>query len=469
MALSRIQKIQLLFRKTRFSATIAEVNVRRILMLAGLLVGVHLIHVFVFMLLPEQGADPVVLRWRGGIMRSHATMAAIAGILWSIVRYSLRRSRLQYDSADGSLPRYLVPFAAFAYLTFGSAVAAIDQLVTPAITPFQVATMGVAFIFLLRPGISIVLYTINLLFFQFLLGVAQQQPQLLLSARVNAVTMSVIGLGMSMILYLAKIRELKQIRTIDRQRADLESKKEKLERLLAMRNRIFSIIGHDLRSPVGNSAEILRSILEDQGDFDPDSAKRLLQLIASALDGAYDLLENMLAWGRNLSGEIPFVPRTVDLPLLVEQCLRVVGGSAIRKEIRIDMEMEEGMLVRADSGLLSSILRNLISNAVKFTPRGGRVQVRATRENGSVILSVEDNGRGLSPLMVERLYSLNRADVRRGTEGEPGSGLGLVLCREFVAIHGSVLRVESQEGKGCRFWFRLSCGSVEEESPETQL
>jgi len=170
----------------------------------------------------------------------------------------------------------------------------------------------------------------------------------------------------------------------------------------------------------------------------------------------YNLLENLLEWSRMQQGLVPFTPETTQLHKLVETIIPVATEPAKIKEIEVAFDIPGDISVFADSNMLQSVLRNLVSNAIKFTLIGGRVNVSAkTTGDNSVEFSIEDTGIGMSPSMVDNLFQLDVQTNRKGTEGEPSSGLGLFLCNEFVEKHGGKLWVESEEGIGSTIRFTL--------------
>jgi len=170
----------------------------------------------------------------------------------------------------------------------------------------------------------------------------------------------------------------------------------------------------------------------------------------------YNLLENLLEWSRMQQGLVSFAPEKTQFFQLVEAIKPIASEPAKTKEIELTFDIPVELSVFADSIMVQSVMRNLISNAIKFTPKGGRVSVsaKATIDNG-VEFSVHDTGIGMSPAMIDNLFRLDLPTNRKGTEGEPSTGLGLMICKDFIDKHSGKLWVESEEGKGSIFYFTL--------------
>ncbi|MCX6240093.1 MAG: HAMP domain-containing sensor histidine kinase [Bacteroidia bacterium] len=168
------------------------------------------------------------------------------------------------------------------------------------------------------------------------------------------------------------------------------------------------------------------------------------------------MLENLLEWAKMQQGLIPFDPKTVELPPIVDECISMMLEPAKNKGIEIAYDIPEDLVVFADSNILQTIIRNLVSNAVKFTSKGGKVSLSAKDTgNKSVEISISDTGIGMSQKMIDNLFRLDVQTNRKGTEGEPSTGLGLLICKEFVEKHEGEIWVESEEGKGSVFYFSI--------------
>jgi len=234
------------------------------------------------------------------------------------------------------------------------------------------------------------------------------------------------------------------------------SQADDLKEANAAKDKFFSIIAHDLRGPFSGflglteiMAEELRSLSISQiQEFSVDMRKSATNL--------YRLLENLLQWSKMQQGSIPFNPELLQLRLVVDECFAMATETAKNKGIEIAYDISDDLKVFADSNILQTIIRNLVSNAMKFTPKGGKISVSAkATKNKSVEISVKDTGIGMTSEMVNNLFRLDVKTNRKGTDGEPSSGLGLLLCKEFVEKHGGKIWIESEEGKGSTFYFTI--------------
>ncbi len=227
-----------------------------------------------------------------------------------------------------------------------------------------------------------------------------------------------------------------------------------LQQVLKMKNKLFSIIAHDLRGPIGNTGNLIKLILD--GDItDPDEIKRTLRMLYSSSESTYVLLENLLAWSGSQSKEITFNPGVHGIRPLFEDTIELYRSALEVKQLRISMQINPGLEARFDPAMIRTVIRNLVNNAVKFTPKGGSIQVGAVLSGGEVKIFVKDTGIGMSPEILSSLSNPSTTAVRVGTNFEKGHGLGLTLCFEMVNRHGSKLEVESTEGNGTTFSFRL--------------
>jgi signal transduction histidine kinase len=184
--------------------------------------------------------------------------------------------------------------------------------------------------------------------------------------------------------------------------------------------------------------------------------KEFAVVMSKTASNLYRLLENLLQWSRMQQGTIPFNPELLLLQNAIPECLAMELQQCNLKEIEIVLQIEEGITVHADRNLLQSTLRNLVSNALKFTHKGGKVILSAeSAADRKVEISISDTGIGMSPNMIDNLFRIEVQTNRKGTLGEPSTGLGLLLCKEFIERHGGEIRVTSEVGKGRTFYFTM--------------
>jgi len=223
----------------------------------------------------------------------------------------------------------------------------------------------------------------------------------------------------------------------------------------AQKDKFFSIIAHDLKSPFNSILGFSEMLKDEARDLDIDSIVQYASIINSSALHTFELLENLLDWARMKQGRIPFEPQKFLLNSLVNTEFEGLRNNADQKNIQLINNIHENLIINADENMISTVMRNLISNAIKFTPKGGQVKVEVEVEDSQVIISVSDTGIGMKPETIEKLFKIETSFTTRGTENEKGTGLGLLLCKEFIEKHEGKIWVESEEGKGSTFSFSL--------------
>jgi signal transduction histidine kinase len=233
---------------------------------------------------------------------------------------------------------------------------------------------------------------------------------------------------------------------------EMERRSEELERLNQVKDKFFSIISHDLRSPINALAGMLD--LLDKGAVKVEELPNHVKELKTRFHHTRTLLNNLLDWTLLQMDKLNLQATRIDLHKLVEeniQLLEPIQG----KEIEIINAVPNPAIGFADSNTINLVIRNLMTNAIKFTNEGGKVVV-AAKENGQEwLVSVQDNGVGIKPDVLKILFDKTAPYTTRGTANEKGTGLGLILCKEFVEKNGGRIWVESEENKGSTFWFTL--------------
>ncbi|MEI7811668.1 MAG: CHASE domain-containing protein [Ignavibacteria bacterium] len=237
---------------------------------------------------------------------------------------------------------------------------------------------------------------------------------------------------------------------------ELTETKKKLEVINSEKDKLFSIIAHDLRSPFQGLLGITELMAENITNFSQKELSDVAREMYSTSKNLFTLLNNLLEWTRMQQGMISFSPTEIVLSELVFQNIELLVKRGEQKGIEIVHEIDQNQIVKADEAMLNSVLRNLLSNAVKFTKQGGKVIVK-TGETGNnmIAVSVTDSGIGMPETLSEKLFKVAENVGRKGTDGEPSTGLGLLLCKEFVERHGGKIWVKSENGKGTAFHFTL--------------
>ena len=237
---------------------------------------------------------------------------------------------------------------------------------------------------------------------------------------------------------------------------EIKLKNEQLLLSQEDREKMFSIIVHDLKTPFNSFLGMTQLLSEELHSFTQEEIKEMAASMKTSAESLYALLENLLLWARSKRGMIPFNPTLIELLPVVREGAEMMEEPAKIKNITIEIDINEDIAVLADNNILQTIIRNLVSNAVKFTLPGGHVILKAkSKDNSSVEVSVEDTGIGMSHEIMDNLFKPGSRTGRKGTEGESSSGLGLIVCNDFVNMLGGKLEIESEQGKGSRFFFSL--------------
>jgi len=235
----------------------------------------------------------------------------------------------------------------------------------------------------------------------------------------------------------------------------LLASEKKLTELNDTKDKLLTIIGHDLKNPFNTIlgfSELLRNNLHT---FEKDKSENFLDIINSSAKSTLTLLGNLLDWAKTQTGQITFKPEMIRLFYIVEEIFDVTESMAKSKNIDLSYNFSENLYVYADKNMLKTILRNLISNAIKFTKVGGKVEILANKKSNYTEINVIDTGVGIKPAIKEKLFNSELNPASQGTAKEKGSGLGLILCKEFVYRHQGKIWVESELDKGSKFSFTL--------------
>lgn len=240
---------------------------------------------------------------------------------------------------------------------------------------------------------------------------------------------------------------------------EIRQKNRELREANAAKDKLFAIISHDLRGPVSSLALFISHLKATHSEHTPEELERLLKLLSQSAGNVASLLENLLAWARAQLNRMEFNPVLVKTGELIGDSVKVMKQWAGSKEIEIRIEADLGITVMADPGMVSTIMRNLLANAIKFTPRGGVVTISSTAgEDGYAIISVTDTGVGIDEKSLPSLFDITNTTYTKGTEDEKSTGLGLILVREFVRRNGGEVSIESRKGEGTRVMFTLPAG-----------
>ena len=231
----------------------------------------------------------------------------------------------------------------------------------------------------------------------------------------------------------------------------LQKYSDELEELNATKDKFFSIIAHDLKSPFNGIVGFSEILKNEVGHLDIETIKEYARLIYTTSKNTYQLLENLLDWARIQQSRMTFQPSMVALHKIVNDEIELMVQKATSKMISVINRIPENLIISADEYMMKTVLRNLISNAIKFTSSNGTVEIKSEIRQDELEISVKDSGVGIRKEIIEKIFKIDCNYTSRGTDNETGTGLGLILCKEFVEKHGGRIWVESEEGKGSEF------------------
>ncbi len=236
----------------------------------------------------------------------------------------------------------------------------------------------------------------------------------------------------------------------------ISNQNQELRQLNATRDKLFSIISHDLKSPIATSVGFAKLLIDQFDNYDKEKIKRSLDLIYASTKQGLNLLETLLEWSKAQTGKLNWNPQRVNLKEIVDENIALLNNIALDKNIVQKSSIQENLFVFADFHMLSTVIRNLLMNALKFTKRKGEVIVSANKvDNNHVEVNVKDTGIGIRKENLKKLFRNDMFYMTKGTENEKGSGLGLSLCKEFVEKNGGKIWAESEYKQGSAFKFTV--------------
>ncbi|GAK51794.1 response regulator receiver sensor signal transduction histidine kinase [Candidatus Moduliflexus flocculans] len=266
---------------------------------------------------------------------------------------------------------------------------------------------------------------------------------------------------------LARVRTHLTMRRLQQQLQEqhllLQEKHAQLQALNASKDKFFSIISHDLRSPLSAVITGLRMLTDSKNELSDSEQHEIICDARDTTERLYALLENLLTWSRLQRGLIEFAPRPLDVRPLLEQNVKLFAATAAQKQIAIRQTATEPILIYADRPMIDAVIRNLLSNALKFTAAHGSITLSAAQQDDAIEVAIADTGIGMSAETLARLFRLDVRYDQPGTAGEKGTGLGLNVCKEFIEKNGGSISVESVPGAGTTFRMRFPkhCGDHE--------
>jgi len=238
-----------------------------------------------------------------------------------------------------------------------------------------------------------------------------------------------------------------------------------LENTNSTKDKFFSIIAHDLKNPFNTILGFSRILSEEYNNLNDEEILGFVNTIRDASENAFKLLQNLLVWSRLQTGKIEFNPELLNIGLLINETIALLKPQALAKNISLVSSINPSIQVFADENMVKTILRNLVSNGIKYSYPENAVEIAAIKTGNEVAITVKDSGMGIAAKALPSLFDIDQNSVRAGTSNEQGTGLGLILCREFIHCNKGEITVESAEGKGSSFRFTLPVSNILQKTP----
>jgi two-component system sensor histidine kinase/response regulator len=229
----------------------------------------------------------------------------------------------------------------------------------------------------------------------------------------------------------------------------------KLQEKLDMKDKFLSLITHDLKNPISSIQLISEALSKSSSNLSKEELVNEIIEIGESARNLLTLLDNLLDWSRIQVGSFPFNPENIDLNFIIRANIELFRINAMLKKINLIVETEEQILVYADANMVSTVIRNVLSNAIKFTPINGNITTEVKIKDNLILVSIKDSGVGINELNKKKIFNYNSGFTTHGTSNEKGSGIGLILCKEFVEKNDGRIWLESKEGIGSTFYFTI--------------
>jgi two-component system sensor histidine kinase/response regulator len=247
--------------------------------------------------------------------------------------------------------------------------------------------------------------------------------------------------------------ELKELNATLEKKVELRTRE--LKELNATKDKFFSIIAHDLKNPFNTLLGFSELLITNINEYDKNRIGEFINIIFQTSKNAYMLLENLLEWSRSQTGRLEMAPSDIEIAELVDDNIDLIYNNASNKKLELNNRVDKKVKAYADSNMTNTIIRNLLSNAIKYTATGGRIEITSKTENNYVEVTISDTGVGIKEENIGKLFRIDENFSTKGTNEETGTGLGLILCKEFVKKNGGDIWVTSTPGKGSNFTFKL--------------
>lgn len=287
--------------------------------------------------------------------------------------------------------------------------------------------------------------------------------QLTKNKQLKQLSFVIVALLLVLVIFilLKYFEKLKSNELLEEKNIRIEQSEQELQLLNASKNKFFSIIAHDLKNPFHNVMGYSSLLSTEYDRFTEAERRKFASDINQSTNNIFRLLQNLLEWSRSQTGRLTFTPGNIEFKLVLNKALSVLNSMAQHKKITIKSEFDENLQIFADPLMIETVLRNLINNAIKFTAENGTIEITAVQAGAEVKISVCDNGVGINENDIQNLFRIDSKVKRKGTNDEDGSGLGLILCSEFVDKNNGRIWAERNQHHGSSFQFTVPAGSHE--------
>ena len=238
---------------------------------------------------------------------------------------------------------------------------------------------------------------------------------------------------------------------------ELSLSEAKLKETVAAKDKFFSIVAHDLKGPFSGFLNLTDLMAKSAEDLSAKEIIKMATMINQSANSVYKLIEDLLQWARTQNDTLPFNREELDIYEIAFNAVFSLNQSANNKDIKLRLKLQINTILSCDRNMITTVFRNLISNAIKFTPEGGIIEIggELMAETNECKCYVADNGVGMDEQLLEKLFRIDQHVTTKGTNKETGTGLGLILCKEFIEKHGGRIWAESEVNKGSTFYFTL--------------
>jgi PAS domain S-box-containing protein len=285
------------------------------------------------------------------------------------------------------------------------------------------------------------------------MGIVKEKDEVIW-LNVSAAPFPIKNMGI-IVVYTDITRRVEAEKNLKEHERQLEDYVDELNTLNDTKDKFFSIIAHDLKNPFGSLLGASEYLYKEIDRHDTRKAQQLSKIIYNSAKNAFNILANLLDWSRSQTGSLDFDPRVINLYEVIDKNVQLAAAQAAAKDIKIQVKVDESLQCTADPNMLNTVVRNLLTNALKFTHQGGKVIVAATRTPDNVVVEVQDTGTGIPEEDLNKLFRIDVKYVNTGTNNETGTGLGLMLCKEFANYHGGNIWVKSHLNEGSTFYFSI--------------